>query len=83
MPSTHSSDFRGAIASQRLLIASYPDSQKVPDALLNIGSCQFELGDAAGARKTLRARRQASAVRGRRQGAAAALRALRRGTNPP
>jgi tol-pal system protein YbgF len=45
-------DFRGAIATQRQLIATYPDSQKVPDALLNIASCQGEIGDAAGARRT-------------------------------
>ena len=31
----------------------YPDSAKVPDALLNIGSAQSELGDNAAARKTL------------------------------
>ena len=46
-------DFRAAIATQRQLIAAYPDSQKVPDALLNIASCQLELGDSAAARKTL------------------------------
>ena len=32
---------------------NYPDSQKVPDALLNIASSQLEIGDANGARKTL------------------------------
>ena len=31
----------------------YPDSQKAPDALLNIATSQFELGDAAGSRRTL------------------------------
>jgi tol-pal system protein YbgF len=46
-------DFRAAIATQRQLIATYADSQKVPDALLNIASCQTELGDNAGARRTL------------------------------
>src|SRR5271165_5159848 len=40
-------DFRGAIATQRQLLATYPDCQKVPDAMLNIASCQVELGDAA------------------------------------
>jgi len=35
------------------LIATYPDSQKVPDALLNVASCQLELGDNGGARRTL------------------------------
>jgi TolA-binding protein len=34
------------------LLATFPDSQKVPDALLNIASAQIELGDNAGARKT-------------------------------
>jgi tol-pal system protein YbgF len=46
-------DFRSAITAQRTLIANYPDSSKVPDALLNIASAQSELGDTAGARKTL------------------------------
>lgn len=46
-------DFKNAIVSQRRLIANYSDSASVPDALLNIASSQFELGDAAGARKTL------------------------------
>ena len=46
-------DFRLAIASQRLLLASYPDSNKVPDALLNIASSQAELGEMAAARKTM------------------------------
>ena len=46
-------DFRSAIATQRQLIGTYPDSQKVPDAMLNIASCLTELGDNAGARRTL------------------------------
>jgi tol-pal system protein YbgF len=46
-------DFRGAIATQRQLIATYPDSQKVPDALLNIATSQAELGDATQSRRTL------------------------------
>src|SRR6202165_5921869 len=46
-------DFRAAIATQRQLLASFPDSQKVPDALLNIASCQIELGDNAGAKRSL------------------------------
>ena len=46
-------DFRLAIQSQRLLLASYPDSSKVPDALLNIASAQAELGETAAARKTM------------------------------
>lgn len=46
-------DFKSAIASQQKLIAGYADSASVPDALLNIASCQIELGDPAAARKTL------------------------------
>lgn len=46
-------EFRAAIVSQRQLIASYPDSQKVPDAMLNIATCQSELGDTAASRRTL------------------------------
>jgi len=46
-------DYRAAITAQRTLIANYQDSSKVPDALLNIASAQSELGDVAGARRTL------------------------------
>jgi tol-pal system protein YbgF len=46
-------DFRTAITSQRLLLASYPESAKVPDALLNIASAQLEMGETAAARKTM------------------------------
>ena len=46
-------DFRGAITTQRQLIAQYPDSAKASDALLNIASAQSELGDLQAARATL------------------------------
>ena len=46
-------DFRAAIATQHQLLGSFPDSQKVPDALLNIASAQVELGDNAAAKRTL------------------------------
>ena len=46
-------DFRLAIANQRAVLKSYPDSAKVPDALLNIASSQAELGETAAARKTM------------------------------
>lgn len=46
-------DFRGAITTQRQLIAQYPDSAKASDALLNIASAQSELGDIQAARVTL------------------------------
>ena len=41
-------DFKAAMATQQKLVATWPDSSKVPDALLNIATCQFELADAAG-----------------------------------
>ena len=46
-------DYKSAIASQQKLIAAYSDTASVPDALVNIASCQIELGDTAAARKTL------------------------------
>jgi len=46
-------DYRAAIATQRQLIATYPDSQKVPDALLNIASSYSEMRDNSGARRAL------------------------------
>jgi tol-pal system protein YbgF len=46
-----SKDFRGAISAQRTLIAQYPESSKVPDALLNIGSAFSELDDPREARR--------------------------------
>jgi len=45
-------DYKAAIEAQRKLISTYPDSPKVPDALLNLGSAELGLGDAAAARKT-------------------------------
>jgi tol-pal system protein YbgF len=46
-------DFRSAIASQQKLINTWPDNASVPDALLNIASCQLEMGDAVGAKRTM------------------------------
>lgn len=46
-------DYRGAIAAQRLLLSNWPDSNKAPDALLNIATSQAELGEIAAARATL------------------------------
>ena len=46
-------DFRLAINSQRLLMVSYPENAKVPDALLNIASSQIEMGESSAARKTM------------------------------
>ena len=42
-----------AAAAQQALISNYPDSPKVPDALLNLSSAQIALGDNAGAKRTL------------------------------
>jgi tol-pal system protein YbgF len=46
-------DYKVAIATQQKVVASWPDSAKAPDALLNIASSQSEMGDAKGARETL------------------------------
>jgi tol-pal system protein YbgF len=46
-------DYRAAVAAQRLLVQQWPDSPKIPDALLNIATAQSELGDNASARRTL------------------------------
>lgn len=46
-------DYKNAIANQQKLVSAYPSSPKVPDALLNIASCQQGLGEASAARKTL------------------------------
>ena len=80
-PVRAASDFRAAIASQRQLLAAYPDSQKAPDALLNIASSQFELGDTAGSRRTLEElvaqHPQSEAAAKARSGSASAERACR------
>lgn len=46
-------DFKRSMTAQQKLIATYPGTSSVPDALLNIASSQIELGDTAGARRTL------------------------------
>ncbi len=46
-------DFRNAQAAQEALIKRFPESAKVPDALLAIASIQTEQGDAGSARNTL------------------------------
>ncbi|PTQ88679.1 tol-pal system protein YbgF [Nitrosomonas ureae] len=46
-------DYQLAIDAQKRLISKYPDSNKVPDALLNIATSQFEMGDRNAGRKTL------------------------------
>lgn len=46
-------DYKTALAHQKKLLALYPASNKVPDALLNIATIQLALDDLVGARKTL------------------------------
>jgi tol-pal system protein YbgF len=46
-------DYKTALAHQQKLLAVYPASNKVPDALLNIATNQLALDETAGARKTL------------------------------
>ncbi|MHB1076654.1 tol-pal system protein YbgF [Thiobacillus sp.] len=47
-------DYKTSLAHQQKLVATYPDSPKVPDALLNVATNQIELNDMAAARKTLK-----------------------------
>ena len=42
-----------AAAAQQTLIANYPDSSKVPDAMIILSNAQSALGDNAAAKKTL------------------------------
>ena len=46
-------DYRTALAHQQKLLVEFPQSGKVPDALLNIARCQEELRQTSNARKTL------------------------------
>lgn len=46
-------DFKNCAASQQKLVSAYPESPKVPDAMLNLASCQLEAGDRESAKKTL------------------------------
>jgi tol-pal system protein YbgF len=46
-------DYKNALAQQQKLVSTYPQSAKVPDALLNIASNQIELDDLAAAKKNL------------------------------
>lgn len=46
-------NFQQSIDAQNKLIRTYPNSAKIPDALLNIASSQQEMGDNATAKKTL------------------------------
>lgn len=46
-------DFNTALAEFQRVLDEYPQSSKIPDALLKIGYCNIELGDAAAARQSL------------------------------
>ena len=46
-------DCKGAIEAHNVVVSRNPESSKAPDALLAISTCQQDLKDAKGARKTL------------------------------
>ncbi|HEU5175992.1 MAG TPA: tetratricopeptide repeat protein, partial [Burkholderiales bacterium] len=46
-------DYKSAIAAQRKLLTSWPDSPKAPDAMLSIASAQETMGDRKSAQQTL------------------------------
>jgi tol-pal system protein YbgF len=46
-------DYRNAIAAQQVVVTSFADNPKAPDALLNIASSYTELKDKAAAKKAL------------------------------
>jgi tol-pal system protein YbgF len=46
-------DYKNSLVQQKKLVSTYPQSSKVPDALLNIASNQMELKDLTSAKKNL------------------------------
>jgi tol-pal system protein YbgF len=46
-------EYKDAIATFRALVSAHPDHPKAPEALLAVASCQTEMKDTKGARKTL------------------------------
>ena len=46
-------DCKKAIEAQKVVVARWGDHPKAPDAMLNMSTCQQELGDAKGAKQTL------------------------------
>lgn len=48
-----SQKYKQALPEFQLVLKRYPDSRKIPDALLKIGYCNYELGRHADARKAL------------------------------
>ena len=47
-----SHDCKKAIDAHKVVLAKWPQHQKAPDSLINIATCQQELGDAKGAKAT-------------------------------
>ena len=45
-------DCKKAIEAHKLVTSKWPQHPKAPDSLINIATCQQELGDAKGARST-------------------------------
>lgn len=50
-----SQEYKTALPEFQLVLERYPDSRKIPDALLKIGYCNYELGHRADAQKALAA----------------------------
>lgn len=48
-------DCKKSIDAHRLVVSKWPQNPKAPDSLVNIATCQQELGDAKGAKTTLEA----------------------------
>jgi TolA-binding protein len=46
-------DFKNALSTHAVLLKRYPDSEKVPEAMLNMASSHLGLKDLWAARKTL------------------------------
>ena len=47
-------NYKASISTQQKLIAQYPQSDKVPDAMFSIANSQIQLSDVDGAKRTLR-----------------------------
>lgn len=46
-------DYKNSLEQQKKLVSDWPQSSKIPEALLNIANSQVELGDLASAKKNL------------------------------
>jgi tol-pal system protein YbgF len=47
-------EYKSAIAAQEVVVSTYRDSPKAPDAMLNMASSYTELNDKKAAKKTLK-----------------------------